>query len=398
MSIEKSVLAILFEDRKAYDRINQYVEELDFTGKLKVVYDNLSDYYNQDPLAVSVDKDVLKQTLIRLYPKWEEDWNLIIDSLPKSTTSNATKEFLALKRSRIGERLIAALASNREEEAEILMEKYRQYDDEGVIEQERGQRIYTNINIRELTDAQRRADFRLIPSILNEKTDGGAYRGHHILVYARPDVGKTLFIINLISGFLRDGHKVLYVGNEDPPNKIIFRLLCRLTARSKQEVLSDVDQATEEAQKVGWNNFIFSEMVPGSIQEIEKLMERYKPDVVVVDQVRNLKSKSDGMTDKLEEVAIKIRNLGKYYNALMVSVTQAGFSAANKLTLDMEDIDSSKTGIQAAVDLMIGIGMDAECDATDRRMISLRKNKLGGRNTNFLVSINKLTNQIKTIG
>ena len=66
-----------------------------------------------------------------------------------------------------------------------------------------------------------------------------------------------------------------------------------------------------------------------------------------------------------------------------MSITQAGESADMKLRLNMGDVEWSNTGIPGAADLMIGIGLDAEFEATDRRMLSVCKNKVNGAHGAF---------------
>ena len=127
-------------------------------------------------------------------------------------------------------------------------------------------------------------------------------------------------------------------------------------------------------------------LAPGSIKQIAELIEQHSPDVVIVDQLRNLNVRADSRVNQLDAAARGVRDLGKYYNVLMVSVTQAGDSAEGKAVLDMGDVDFSNTGIPAACDVLLAIGKDATLEAEQRRMISLPKNKLG-REEHFVVNI-----------
>jgi hypothetical protein len=53
----------------------------------------------------------------------------------------------------------------------------------------------------------------------------------------------------------------------------------------------------------------------------------------------------------------------------------------------MNDVEWSNTGIPGAADLMIGIGVDEEYLATNKRMLSIPKNKVNGRHGAFPVWI-----------
>jgi hypothetical protein len=89
-----------------------------------------------------------------------------------------------------------------------------------------------------------------------------------------------------------------------------------------------------------------------------------------------------------------VRQIGSRQNALAISVTQAGESAAGKPVLDMEDVDFSNTGIQGAVDVMIGIGASKDDENAGRRVISLPKNKRTGRHDFFPVEVDIQLNRV----
>ena len=90
--------------------------------------------------------------------------------------------------------------------------------------------------------------------------------------------------------------------------------------------------------------------------------------------------------------------MGKRYNCVIVSITQAGDSADQKQVLGMGDIDWSNTGIQAAADLLIGIGTTDELERQGKRWITLCKNKVGGRHASFPVKVDFETGRWSSIG
>ena len=93
--------------------------------------------------------------------------------------------------------------------------------------------------------------------------------------------------------------------------------------------------------------------------------------------MRNLNVKAESRANQLEAAAISIRNIGKKYDAIAISVSQAGDSAEGKAILTMSDIDNSKTGLPGACDVLMGIGSTEEQKREGLRVISLPKNKLG---------------------
>jgi hypothetical protein len=116
------------------------------------------------------------------------------------------------------------------------------------------------------------------PTPLNNRLDGGLLPGHHLVVFARPEMGKTMFTVNATAGFLRQGKKVLYVGNEEPLEDIAMRIICRLTNKTKLEVMDDPASAYKQALEVGYRNAILARLWPGTVREIEKLLVDHEPD------------------------------------------------------------------------------------------------------------------------
>ena len=198
----------------------------------------------------------------------------------------------------------------------------------------------------------------------------------------------------MVAGFLKQELGVLYVGNEDPASDILLRLICRLSKMPKHAVMENPDEAERRAYARGYDNLVIASLAPGNFFEIRKLVETHKPGVVVLDQLRNLEVNSESRVQALEKAATEARNLAKKYSLLVVSVTQAGESAEGKAILGRDDIDFSKTGIPAQVDLMIGIGADSTMEAHGIRTISLPKNKLSGRHDHFVCTVNPIIGQV----
>src|SRR5690606_32128932 len=107
-----------------------------------------------------------------------------------------------------------------------------------------------------------------------------------------------------------------------------------------------------------------------TIHEIRSYVEKISPDLVVVDQIRNLAVKPESMTVNLEQGVIAMRNLAKEFNFVSVVVTQAGDSAHNKLILDYTDVEWSNTGVAAQMDLMIGVGQNEDFKSQGKVMLS----------------------------
>jgi len=162
-----------------------------------------------------------------------------------------------------------------------------------------------------------------------------------------------------------------------------------MTGMTKKEILTDPERCASLCEERGYNNLGFYHKGQPTIEEVEKLVkDKGDVDCVILDQLRNMRTlKDNSKVDNLELVAQRARDIGINHKVLVVSVTQAGATAENSLVLKMNDVDSSKTGIPGAVDVMIGIGCNNEFENSNKRMLSFPKNKISGKHGHFHVGI-----------
>lgn len=385
-------MAAALTSRKNYEAVFSRLDRSKFSVIGAAVADLVEEYYEKDTAAAAADPTVLVGRVEAKFvnPKQASVIQEYVSSLDISlSVPNLTHDIRLFRQQEIGSRLAMCLA-NKEDPKEIteLMTEYQDLghgDDESTEEA-----VYKSYKVENLVVKAFAQDnlIKLLPKELNDRCDGGARPGHHVLVYARPEIGKTLFVINLTAGFLMQDLPVLYCGNEDPASDILIRMVCRLSKMTKQNVLNNPTKAEEVSRTRGYDNLIVASLSPGNFFEIRKLVDKFKPKIVILDQLRNLEVNSESRVQALEKAATEARNLAKKYELLVVSVTQAGESAEGKAILGRDDIDFSKTGIPAQVDLMIGIGADETMEKHGIRTISLPKNKLSGNHAHFTVTIN----------
>ncbi len=166
----------------------------------------------------------------------------------------------------------------------------------------------------------------------------------------------------------------------------------------KYAIASDPAKAHRIAYERGLGNIRVVQLSPGSPASIARLVEKYEPSWIVLDQLRNLNTGTrNNRVVQLEEAATSMRNLGKKYNIVTLNVTQAGESARNKLFLDTGDVDFSNVGIPGQADVMMGIGCTPAHEATNERGISLCKNKISGDHAHVIVKINPSLSKVMQI-
>lgn len=198
------------------------------------------------------------------------------------------------------------------------------------------------------------------------------------LIIARPDTGKTSFIMNCLAFFASQikgtGRQLLYCGNEEG--------IIGLKARCGVSLLGVTTEWAEEnprefgirVSKRGGDCIRFHGGVR-STRDVETLLKRYEPLVTVLDQLPKfiLPGNNDEGPKGIANVYGWFRDKAKDYNTMMMGVSQAGASA--KQYPNMDDINGSKTDVPGELDWGIGIGMVDDAGLELARFFNIFKNK-----------------------
>jgi archaellum biogenesis ATPase FlaH len=385
---ETQLLSTVLQDRSAFQVLDKFIRSGDLSDRGQVVYNEVVRWYDTDAQAQSCDREVILERIVSEHPKHEAVFRAVLGDTRPVSTKNLVQAFLEFKSKAVGSKLIQALASNDKSKADELAREYRDLVNGQTTALGKDRKVFRGTKSDVLVESVRPENLlRLHPASLNDALGGGAPKGAHILIFAPPEVGKSLLSINIACGFLHDGRTVLYVGNEDPAVLMMLRVKSRLSGLTRTEILSNPDHADAIAEKHGFNNLVFASLSPGSMRDLEELCDEYRPDVVVCDQLSNIEAPSSTKVESLEWLAKQMRNLCKERDILGISITQAADSAQGKLVLDMGDVYYSNVAIQAQVDVMIGIGMDRASEAAGVRTLSLCKNKLNGNHTPIQVQV-----------
>ncbi len=398
MSLEKKILATCLQSREAFDKVD---DELD--GKLSLplsefVVDSCRAYYSRDGDARSVDEDWIKEHINNTFdnPKKADEYKEFVNQIIHLDVSkeNIISLLLEGKRKDVGHRLAAALVNDDKSVGELI-EKYSTLTASRYEEDE----VLHNVSIDDSLASVLNEDnkIKLPTRWLNEATDGGCSEGHHIVVYARPETGKTALCMSIVWAFAAQGLPGIYFGNEDPIRHVIVRGQCALTGLTKEQLRDSSAVAQKRLEAAGWDLVRWVPMSPGSPAYMEKIIKKYGAKWIIVDQLRNLNVRSDTRVNQLEAAATSIRNIAIRHSLVAVSVTQAGDSADQKLVLGMGDIDFSNTGIPAQADLMIGMGVNDAYEQQGLRMLALPKNKLSGKHVHGPVRLNSQLSRLEDL-
>lgn len=385
---ETLLAAAICKDRKAYEKLLRIgFDTNDFSEAGRCVIDAATEQYKRDESAQSITADALRSQVERRFGAGSMADSIMdfVGRFPADvSTINVTEEYRLLRLARCSTSLATLLASGQHgEETADTLAKY-----EMLVAGEEGEKFKERLTIDDFAeyDGDR---IPLYPKSLNDFIGGGVERGHNVTVYARPEAGKSLFAINNAAMLAKQGYKILYVANEEPARDVTRRVLSRIARidiehMRDREVLNDAFKAAGKAYK-NWNLLHKANI---SARDIRRQCARLRPDIVIVDQLKNLYVTEDNRALQLDRVARQIREIGIEHNCATLSITQAGESAEGELVLRMTDVEWSNTGIPGAADLLIGIGVNDEFMSQDKRMLSICKNKVNSQHGAFPVWIN----------
>ena len=380
---ELNLLAALCGKRENYESIIRIgLTPGDFGDAGRCVVESAGEQYRRDTELRAVEVSVLRSQVHRRFGAGSMSDSVMefVAGFPDDISGiNVIEEYRLLRLGRVSTSLATLLATGQHGAATSeLLDKYRT-----LAAGEYGEAFKPRLTIEDF-ESDESARIQVSPPSLNAFIGGGVLRGHNITVYGRPDSGKSLFALNQAAFACKQGHRVLYVANEEPAQDITRRLLSRLSGigivklRDHETLL----QALEKAGK-SYENWYLLHRAGCTARDIAAQAAKVKPDFVIVDQLKNLACSADNRALQLDVLARQVREIGIEYNCVTLSITQAGDSAHNKLALAMNDVEWSNTGIPGAADLMVGIGVDDEFAANDKRMLSIPKNKVNGNHGAF---------------
>lgn len=389
-----TLLAAALDSREAYDLIAASATE--FQPPLDSIWKAVGEFYTRDPEASEAGPAEVVAFATRgvSNPKRVAAIRELVASMADAAVSiaNVTTMLREAAQEELAHKLATAVSARRPaDEIQALIDQYQKACEPPESEEDR-ELSWDGIVSRRLDSGKR---IKVPIKSLNDRLGGGLLPGHNVTVFARTEAGKTAFALTLACGFAKQGHKVLYVINEDPAPDLMVRAIQMAARKSREELAAHPEQAEKAALAAGIGNLYIRELSPGTMAEIERLVRKHEPSVLVVDQMRNvIGAKTDNFTQRLDAIAQGIRAVGKRHGLVTISVTQAGDSARGKAVLDDGDIDSSNTGIPGAADVLIGIGMTEQLESAGLRMLSLCKNKASFVHGHFTVRVDPQTGRM----
>lgn len=406
MTGDISLLAAAASSREAYDRIKNHIAATDLTPTVGFWWKILGQAYARDRSAKSLDYT----TLVELgsphipSPKQKDSLLGVVSSMVSPASPiNVMQIALELKRKNLtAEFASASLAGDSRKATKLLASLNEIWESDSF--EAKDTAIWHDATDTESLFSKVGSDQRIpfgCPSV-NGRLAGGVLPGHHIGIFGRTEIGKSTFVIDTAARLLKQNQRVLYIGNEDQIDILKLRLVGRILRRTGAEMESDPKRAASEFAEYE-ERLLMTQLYAGDVDAIHKRVSEWKPTVLVIDQFRNLSGTDDGMTQRMEANAIKLRALLLSESLIGISVTQANDRSERHgqeapIYLGTGDIDSSRVGLPGQCDLLLGIGANSDLKARGQRYISFAKNKLSsardsheGVLVNFDLSISRVS-------
>jgi replicative DNA helicase len=223
----------------------------------------------------------------------------------------------------------------------------------------------------------------------------GVGKGNLMIVFARPETGKTAFWVSLVAnrnGFASQGAKVHALVNEEPAIRTQMRLISCWTGMTKEEITKDISLATERWNQIKSNVKII-DTVNWDLDQIDAYCDVNKPDIVIVDQLDKIGVRGNfARTDeKLRAIYTGAREVAKRHDCCIIAISQASAEAQGRAELTFDMMENSRTGKAAEADLIIGIGQQNVVDSEAvLRTLCVSKNKITGWHGRIDCEINPL--------
>lgn len=250
--------------------------------------------------------------------------------------------------------------------------------------------LFVTDNLEELyNDSVKTPGLRWRLQTLNRML-GSLRRGDFGFIFARPETGKTTFLVSEVSNFAQQLHArvanndeehagpILWFNNEEQGNKVQLRLYQAMLGCDMAQLFSDVQGNQQKFRDLGGEYIKIFDSASIHRKQVEQLCREHKPSMVIFDQVDKIKGFDGDREDlRLGSIYVWAREIAKEY-CPTIGVCQADASGEGKRYLTMENVANAKTSKAAEADWILGIGKTHDVAEEYLRHLHLSKNKLAG--------------------
>lgn len=385
-------LFVALLNKDFYKENKDLVKEEYFTGEIQDLYDILKKAYDSKEGIQITPKDI--RALYDAYYHFNSDAKKrlahdFLDKIALIEPMNPVICRMALKK--------AILNDRADKAASILLENNDNIDLSAVREllnsieevQEGKDEDESNIvnmevsALLERTTRNTRWKFN-IPAL--DALAGGIGDGTFCLIAGRVNSGKSLASISFCfspDGFCSQGAKVLYLCNEEDGAHTGLRAVSCYTGFAHAEIAFDPEKTAQKFKEIK-DNVIPLDDVKMSMGKLNKMCEKYKPDIVVIDMLDHIAINGEYAREdqRLGQIYRQARELAKVHRCAVIGVSQTSAESDGKMHYGFEMLADSKTSKPAACDLILLLGAEKPDDNGNysmMRAINVAKNKITGK-------------------
>lgn len=380
--MEKELLRLLLQ-HDFY--INNQVDRRIFPSELVELYDLICTSHEKFKKDLTVGELKALYKVSHPTATWakQDNINLILDNLPAEISEDVGKEVIkkaaiteaARELSEIGLDIINGKTANLEK-ARTLIEKIaeRRLSEADDLEQVSDELE----DILEAVKTNTKWAYN-IPNLAVEASGIGP--GIFVGIMARVETGKTACAVSLSAGpngFAEQGSVVHFYCNEEKAIRTKARAVTAFTGIPALELPLKIEEAKASYDKIK-DNLKFFECRDKNINDLEAHIKRYKPDVVIIDQLDKLDVHGSFAREdeRLGELYIRFRDILARNDCAGIGMSQANADAEGKTLLNSANMALARTSKPAELDVLIGIGKSTLHDE-NTRIINLIKNKVTG--------------------
>ena len=223
--------------------------------------------------------------------------------------------------------------------------------------------------------AQRRPAIATRLPWLDKVLDGGLHGGRLYVLGARPSVGKSALVTNIVRHALDTGHAVLFLSLEMSGPEVLGRLLAdrfNFDTRDRGELvrrLGDADIAEWDLRLMEY----------GTIASLTTQARSLRPDLVVIDYVQLLTSDARYERRDLEVAAYtrKLKLLAKELRIPVVALSQVNRGPEGRMDRRPRMSDLRESGaLEADPDVVMILHRDVDANSTEAEL-AVWKNRQG---------------------
>ena len=384
--IEKELITLLLKKDFYEENKGRITKEM-FTNGTGNLYETISKAHDDSDKDLSLEEvstlhtEVYNPALTRTS---KENFLNLLEEIKEQELPNkkiASNILKAMHKRNVAQKIAVQATEIFNGKEEALSSIQNLLDSSNEVEKEEYDCVTSDIdNLLDALKDNTKWKFNLAP--LRERVNGVG-EGNLLVVFARPESGKTAFWVNLLAGeegFLTQGAKVCALINEEPAIRTQMRLINAYTGMTFEEIQEDIPTAKEKWSQVSTNIKIL-DTVDWTLDKVDSFVAKEQPDIVVIEQLDKVHMPGNfARTDeKLRAIYTGAREIAKRRNCCIIAISQASADASGKLDITFDMMENSKTGKAAEADVIIGVGFRNKLDTDqDLRSLAISKNKITG--------------------